>query len=74
MNDNSTINASNEAENPAFLVGAVRPSYPIEEVRLLLQKQKEQTIFLLGLSSAVYVYPRDYEKMKEWILRCPLVL
>lgn len=27
MNDNITTNASNEAESPAFLVGAVRRSY-----------------------------------------------
>ena len=74
MNDNLTTNASDEAENPAFLVGAVVPSYSLEEVRLLLQTQKEQTIFSLGLSSAVYVYPHDFEKMKEWMLNCPLVL
>jgi hypothetical protein len=74
MNNNLTTNASNEAESPAFLVGAVMPSYSLEEVRLLLQKQKEQTIFSLGLSSAVYVYPKDYEKMKEWMMNCPLVL
>jgi hypothetical protein len=59
---------------PALSKGAVMPSYSLEEVRLLLQKQKEQTIFSLGLSSAVYVYPMDYERMKEWMLNCPLVL
>lgn len=65
---------SNEPHNPQLNIGAVMPSYSLEEVRLLLQKQKEQTIFSLGLSSAVYVYPHDYEKMKEWMLKCPLVL
>lgn len=74
MNDKLTTNVPNEADKPAFLVGAVMPSYSIEEVRFLLQKQKEQTIFSLGLSSAVYVYPHDYEKMKEWMMNCPLVL
>ena len=64
----------NEEETPQLNIGAVMPSYSLEEVRLLLQKQKEQTIFSLGLSSAVYVYPHDYEKMKEWMMNCPLVL
>ena len=64
----------NEPQKPQLNIGAVMPSYSLEEVRLLLQKQKEQTIFSLGLSSAVYVYPTDYEKMKEWMLMCPLVI
>ena len=54
--------------------GEVLPSYSLEEVRELLQKQKEQTIFSLGLSSAIYVYPSDYEIMKEWMMNCSLVL
>lgn len=49
-------------------------SYSIEEVRLLLEKQKKQTIFSLRLSSAIYVYHQDYEKMKDWMMNCPLVL
>ena len=32
MNDNLTTNASNKAESPAFLVGAVMPSLPYEKV------------------------------------------
>jgi hypothetical protein len=34
MNDNLTTNASNEAESPAFLVGAVSSSATIFEVEL----------------------------------------
>jgi hypothetical protein len=33
MKDDLTTNASNEAESPAFLVGAVRRSYSLDEVR-----------------------------------------
>jgi len=65
---------SNEQQKPQLNIGAVITSYSVEEVRVLLQKQKEQTIFSLGLSSAVYIYPTDYEKMKEWMMNCPLVL
>lgn len=65
---------SDEPQKPQLNIGVVMPSYSLEEVRMLLQKQKEQTIFSLGLSSAVYVYPQDYEKMKEWMLNSPLVL
>jgi hypothetical protein len=72
--DERDYKAMNEELNQPSCLGAVMLSYSLEEVRLLLQKQKEQTIFSLGLSSAVYVYPMDYEKMKEWMLRCPLVL
>jgi hypothetical protein len=32
MNDNLTTNASNEAESPAFLVGAVRRSSDLDKV------------------------------------------
>ncbi|TVZ59240.1 hypothetical protein NA63_1767 [Flavobacteriaceae bacterium MAR_2010_105] len=34
MNDNLNTNASNEAESPAFLVGAVRRSYSFKAMKL----------------------------------------
>ena len=59
MNDNLTINASNEAESPAFLVGAVSGQLPTnEEIDLIIEQdlpfseeyqkysEKEKTLML----------------------------
>ena len=48
--------------------------YTKEEVLDMLQKQKEQTIFALCLSSRSFHYPSQFIEMKEWMMKCPLVL
>ena len=51
-----------------------KSSYSIEQVRELLQRQKEATALSLGYSSAVYIYPHDYSIMEKLMLSCPLVI
>lgn len=48
--------------------------YTKEEVIELLKKQKEFTIDSLGFSSAVYIYPRDFDKIKEWMMNTPILI
>lgn len=49
-------------------------NFTSDEVRDLLKKQMENMCFTLGLSSAVYVYPQDYDKMVEWMMKTRLII
>jgi hypothetical protein len=40
----------------------------------MLEKQRYLTASSLGLSSAVYIYPKDYTEMKELMVKTPLVI
>lgn len=53
----------------------MKPSklYTEEEVISLLEKQREITATSLGFSSAVYIYPMDYEKIKKVLMLSPIV-
>ena len=52
----------------------VKPSYSLEEVRILLEEQKKRMCFSLGLSSRTFHYPSQYDDIVEWMMRCPLVV
>jgi hypothetical protein len=52
----------------------VKSSYSIDEVKILLEKQRELTASSLRISSAVYIYPKDYNEMKELMIKTPLVI
>mgnify|MGYP003405405456 CR=1 FL=1 len=51
-----------------------KSSYSIEQVRELLQKQKEATVHFLGYNNMSYVYPQDYSKIEKFMLGCPLII
>jgi len=52
----------------------VKTSYSLDEVRILLEKQKRRMCFSLGLSSRTFHYPSQYDDIVEWMMRCPLVI
>ena len=52
----------------------IKETYTLEEVRLLLEEQKKRMCFTLGLSSAIYTYPKDYQKIVDWMMKCRLVV
>jgi len=51
-----------------------KSSYSIDEVKIMLEKQRESTASSLGISSAVFIYPKDYNEMKELMIKTPLVI
>ena len=48
--------------------------FTTEQVRSLLEKQMEEMMFCLGLSSKPFHYPTDFEEMKEWMMKTHLVV
>ena len=46
--------------------------YSKEEVIELLNVQKHLCASTLGQSSNVFVYPKDFQAIKEWIMKAPL--
>jgi hypothetical protein len=62
----------------AYLVPLEQPgkeerTFTESQVRELLRKQRELTAWSLGLSSAAYIYPRDFNAMRDWMMNSELV-
>jgi hypothetical protein len=64
----------NEIYGGEFNTDNTKSTFSIEEVRIMLEKQRYLTASSLGLSSAVYIYPKDYTEMKELMVKTPLVI
>lgn len=52
----------------------MKDTFTRAEVIELLKQQRSSTAYSLGFSSAVYMYPVDFEKMREWMENSGLVL
>jgi hypothetical protein len=67
--DKDFIYIAPDVEEETVLEDVVEKTYTQEEVDFLLKEQRKQSSFAIGLSSAVMVYPTDYDKFKAIIER-----